>query len=582
MINIDYSRDELITEFALRTLKERYMLSSETSPQEAFARASEAFADNSEHAQRLYDYVSKQWFMFATPVLSNGGTNRGYPISCFLNYVPDSRKGLMEHYAENAYLSSGGGGIGGYWGSVRSDGVGTSSGSRSNGSIPFMKIVDSQMMAFSQGATRRGSYAAYQDISHPEIEEFIVFRKPSGGDPNRRCLNLHHGVNIPDKFMDCVDKDLDWDLIDPHTGNVTKTVKARALWEALMESRIATGEPYLHFIDTTNRLAPESYKALGLTVNHSNLCSEITLHTSEERTAVCCLSSVNLEKYDEWKHHPTFIADLIRMLDNVLEAFIDKAPEELSKAKYSAYRERSLGLGAMGFHAYLQSKMVPFESPMAMSYNLQMFKHISEQARQASMQLTEERGPCPDAEEAGLYFRNSHLLAVAPNASSSILCSNTSPSIEPYSANAYTQKTLSGSSLVKNKYLQEVLKKYGADDKETWKSITTNNGSVQHLDFLEDWEKYVFKTAFEINQHALIELAAARQPYICQAQSLNLFFPAGCDVSYFHKVHLAAFKKGLKTLYYTRSTPVSEAFKVGDELQRAEVVTDSDCVYCEG
>ena len=523
-IKIDYSKDEIIDEFAMATLKDRYMIPGEESPQEAFARAAEAFADDEAHAQRLYDYVSNMWFMFATPVLSNGGTSRGLPISCFLNYVDDSREGITDHFTENAFLSSFGGGIGGTWSDVRSSGTKTSKGSESTGVVPFMKVVDAEMLAFSQGVTRRGSYASYLHITHPEIEEFLDVRKPTGGDTNRKCLNLHHGVILSDSFLEHIhmagkvdNYDDSWDLVDPHTLRVVKRVSARALWVKILQNRMETGEPYIMFEEAVQNDLPDFQKRKGLQVHHSNLCSEITLATDEERTAVCCLSSVNLEYYDEWKDHPAFIPDLVRMLDNVLTSFIEKAPSQLEKAKFSAYRERSIGLGAMGFHAFLQKNNVPFESAMASQYNLEMFDFIKSNADMTTRELALERGACPDDDTASV--RNAHLLAIAPNASSSILCGNTSPSIEPFRANAYTQKTKTGSNLVKNKFLDDILmSKIGHTDvyEETWKSIIANRGSVQHLDILDDWEKDVFKTAVEINQASIIEPASQRQQFICQ------------------------------------------------------------------
>ena len=613
MVQIDLSRDGLLTEHGLAVLADRYLVEGETSPQQAFARAATAFADDEEHAQRIYDYVSRQWFMFATPLLSNGGTKRGLPISCFLNYVPDSRSGLNDHYNENAWLSSVGGGIGGYWGGVRSAGAKTRHGSASSGIIPFMHIVDSQVMAFSQGVTRRGSYAAYLDISHPEIEEFITMRKPSGGDINRKNLNLHHGVNIPDAFMELVeasmydaDADDSWPLIDPHTKQVVKTVSARALWEQLILTRLATGEPYLHFIDASNRALPFSLVARGLRVNQSNLCSEITLPTNEDRTAVCCLSSVNLEKFDEWKDDPRFIGDLIRMLDNVLQVFIDtvrKDYPDLEKAAYSAEMERSLGLGAMGFHAYLQSKMIPIDSPMAVGLNKRIFAHIKEQAVIESHKLAAERGEAPDME--GTRLRNAHLLALAPNASSSIICGGTSPSIEPYRANAYMEKTLSGSKLAKNRYLDLLLVKkaeakffkdaYNIDDinaahdeadkwiSDQWEQIVSDKGSVQNLECLSDHEKAVFRTGIEVDQMALIQLASDRQEYICQAQSLNLFFPANASVLEIHAAHFAAWKRGLKSLYYLRSEAISRAENVTTKIKASDlmaVAMTDECLAC--
>jgi len=587
MIEIDYSKDKLLTEFSFKTLEDRYLVGDEKSPQEAFARAAEAFADDEEHAQRLYDYASNLWFMFATPVLSNGGTRRGLPISCFLNYVDDSREGITDHYTENAFLSSFGGGIGGSWSTVRSQGTKTSKGSESTGVIPFVKVVDSEMLAFSQGVTRRGSYASYLHMSHPEIEEFLDIRKPTGGDTNRKCLNLHHGVVIPDKFMEVIHRatkeenfDDSWELIDPHSGEVKKVVSARALWVKLLQNRMETGEPYIMYEDAVNAELPQFQKDKGLYVNHSNLCSEITLATNDERTAVCCLSSVNLEYYDEWSKVPAFIPDLIRMLDNVLEYFINNAPDQMEKAKFSAMRERSIGLGAMGFHAYLQKNMIPFESIFASTINDEMFFHIKSQAQKTTEQLAVERGACPDDDSCSV--RNAHLLAIAPNASSSIICGNTSPSIEPFRANAFTQKTKSGSFLQKNKFLEKLLDEYTSNDDSTWKSIVTNKGSVQHLDILTDEEKEVFKTAVEINQAWVVEHAAARQEYICQSQSVNLFFPPDVNKGDLHNVHMLAWAKNMKTLYYLRSEAISRADNVSNKIKREIIFEQQDCLSCEG
>lgn len=608
LTGIDLSRDELLTPFGIATLKDRYLLPEETSPQEAFMRAATAFGDNPEHAQRLYDYVSKGYFMFATPVLSNApkrlrwGTEfklnfvsecyeakkRGLPISCFLNFVPDSRKGLTEHYTENAWLSSIGGGVGGYWGAIRSNGIDTSGGSRSSGMIPFMKVVDAEVLAFAQGVTRRASYAAYADISHPEIVEFLEIRKPTGGDANRKCLNLHNAVNIPDSFMQIIENcmkdptaDDSWPLVDPHTKRVVQVVSAKELWQRILELRVQTGEPYMHFIDTTNRALPRAQREAGLWVHQSNLCSEITLPTNEDRTAVCCLSSVNLELFDEWSKLPLFVEDLVRMLDNVLEYFIANAPDDIYKAKFSASMERSIGLGAMGYHSLLQKKSIPFESAMATSVNRQVFSHIKRKAEAATVKLAQERGACPDA--GGEMRRNMHLLSIAPNASSSILCGGTSPAIEPHRANAFTHKTQSGSWLVKNKYLEEVLEAHGMNDEDTWSSIITNRGSVQHLDFLSQDEKDVFKTAMELDQRWLIEHAHHRQEYICQAQSLNLFLPADVDIAYLHHVHFRAWKAGLKTLYYLRSEAIKRADNVSVKLDKAVLKdTDNVCLSCEG
>lgn len=580
-VKIDYSRDSLLTPFGITTLADRYFTDGEKSPQDAFARAAEAFSDSPEMAQRIYDYASKLWFMFSTPILSNGGTKRGMPISCFLNFVPDSRGGLTGHYTENAWLSSMGGGIGGYWGRVRSNGVNTSGGSRSSGAIPFLKVVDAEVLAFAQGVTRRASYAAYLDISHPEIEEFLEMRKPSGGDANRRCLNLHHGVNITDAFMVAVERGTDWDLIDPHSKVVVRTLPARDLWQRLLDMRMQTGEPYIHFIDASNRALPESQKQLGLAVHQSNLCSEITLPTNDERTAVCCLSSVNLATWDEWKDDPQFIKDLVRFLDNVLSYFIENAPPELSKAVYSASQERSIGLGAMGFHALLQSYGLAFDSPMAVGINHKIFKHIKEQASRATRELAGERGAAPDSSLSD-PVRNMHLMAIAPNASSSIICGDTSPSIEPYRANAYTAKTKTGSFLVKNPYLTKVLAEMGKDTHEVWSSIITNGGSVQHLQFLDETQKGVFKTAIEIDQRWIVDHAAERQEYICQAQSVNVFLPANADVTLLHHVHFRAWKKGLKSLYYLRSEAIRRAETVSTKIARSALNDYEGCLSCEG
>jgi len=587
MVKIDYSKDKMLTEFSKKTLQDRYLVGDEKSPQEAFARAAEAFADDEDHAQRIYDYASNLWFMFATPVLSNGGTKRGLPISCFLNYVDDSREGITGHYTENAYLSSMGGGIGGGWSDVRAQGTKTSKGSESTGVIPFMKVVDAEMLAFSQGVTRRGSYASYLHMSHPEIEEFLDVRKPTGGDTNRKCINLHHGVVIPDKFMEIIHRAAheenfsdDWELVDPHSGEVKKVVSARTLWVKLLQNRMETGEPYLMFEDAVQADLPEFQQRKGLKVNHSNLCSEITLATNEERTAVCCLSSVNLEYYDEWKKHPAFIPDLVRFLDNVLTFFIANAPDELERARYSAERERSIGLGAMGFHAYLQKNGIPFEGAMATAANLEIFKHIKTQAQTETERLAVEKGACPDDDSCSV--RNAHLLAVAPNASSSIICGNTSPSIEPYRANAYTQKTKSGSYLMKNKFLEEVLDKYGQNIDSTWTSIITNKGSCQHLEFLSDEEREVFKTAVEINQAWVVEHASMRQDYICQSQSVNLFFPPDVNKADLHNIHMLAWAKNMKTLYYLRSEAISRADNVSNKVKREIIFEQADCLNCEG
>lgn len=582
-INIDYSRDDLLTESGKTILKDRYLLPTEASPQDGFARAAKTFADDQAHAQRLYDYASKLWFMFSTPVLSNGGTTRGLPISCFLNYVDDSREGLADHYTENIWLSSMGGGIGGYWGDVRSQGMATSIGNKTTGVIPFMHVVDSQMTAFHQGATRRGSYASYMDVSHPEIVEFIEMRKPTGGDIHRKNLNLHHGINITDAFMEAVQKGDSWDLIDPHTKQVIKTTDARTLWIKILETRIATGEPYISFIDTVNAALPESQKKLGLKFNHSNLCSEITLPTAKDRTAVCCLSSVNLEYFDEWKDNKLFIEDLVRMLDNVLEHFITSAPSYMWRAVNSARCERAIGLGAMGLHSYFQKREVAMDGEKSKDINDYIFKHIHNEAQSANEKLGAERGSPADMEGTGL--RHSHVIAIAPNASSSVICGGTSPSIEPLRANAFSQKTLSGTFLMKNKYLERVLIRHDRNNKEVWKSIVTNGGSVQHLDFLSDEEKKVFKTAIEMDQRLLVDLAADRQQYICQSQSLNLFLPPDVDTKTLHGIHLRAWKGKVKTLYYMRSQALKKVENLSSQIERTirqdYQQEEAACVACE-
>lgn len=585
-ITIDLNRDSLLPEASLQVLKDKYLLAGEDSPQEAFARAACAFGDDSEHAQRLYNYASKHWFMFATPILSNGGSERGLPISCFLNHAEDSIGGLADNFTENMWMSVKGGGIGTYWGGIRSVGTPTSKGNKTTGAISFMKTVDSLMLACHQGSTRRGSCATYLDISHPEIEEFIVMRKPTGGDINRKNLNLHHAVNITDSFMKAVLNNGDWNLIDPHTRGVKKTVKARDLWKSIISTRIETGEPYLHFIDTSNAALPKSLKDKGLRIYSSNLCSEIFLPTTPDRTAVCCLSSVNAEKYMEWKDDEMFIEDLMRMLDNVLQHFIDNAPDELSRAVYSAQQERSVGLGMMGFHSFLQQSGIPFESPIALSWSENLAKKIYMRASEASMKLADERGEAPDMEGTGLRF--AHMIAIAPNASSGIVCGTVSPSIEPYNANAYTQKTSSGDFLIKNKHLRKVLaEKYNKDERAVWDSIITNDGSVQHLDFMDESDKAIFKTAHEINQMFIVEHAARRQPFICQGQSLNLFFLADCDISYINRVHFDAWAKGLKGVYYCRSKSSQRAEDVTKlehetKVQQQPVEEEEECLMCQG
>lgn len=656
----DYSRDALLTEFGKATLRDRYMLETETSPQEAFWRAARAWADDENHARRLYSYVSRLWFMFSSPVLSNapvrtswgksfednfkahhfGDQVRGMPISCFLNYVDDSRTGITDHYTENAMLSSMGGGIGAYWGAIRTAGAETSGGSASSGAVPFMGVMDRLVLAFAQGKTRRASYVMYTDIGHPEILEFISLRKPTGGDLNRKTLNLHNAVCVSDAFMEILERCMkdenandDWPLIDPHTKQVVQVVSARALWQQLLEIRVQTGEPYLFFVDTANRAMPRSQREMGLRIHASNLCAEITLPTNKDRTAVCCLSSVNLEHFDEWSKDPRFIEDIVRMLDNVLEFFIQNAGEVKQSARealkddvlthyaerlgvvidetelervvsylverqlnvvrravYSARCERSIGLGAMGFHSLLQSKGIAFEGVAAMSMNRRVFAHLDSHALEASIKLAHERGAAPDA--GGEMLRNMCRIAVAPNATSGIICGGVSPSIEPHRANAFTQKTDSGSWLVKNRHLERVLDACGQNTDEVWSSIVASEGSVQHLDFLSKEEKDVFKTAMELDQRWLIEHAARRQPYICQSQSLNLFLAPNVQIPYLHAVHYQAWKSGLKSLYYVRSSTMKRANNSTDAMQQAQTApaarleellsTEAVCMACEG
>ena len=579
-VTIDYEKDNRLSDQAITLMRDYYMLEHESSPQEAFARASVAYCDGDlDFAQRIYNYASDGWFMFASPVLSNApdrdGGNRGLPISCFLTYVGDNLDSLIEHNGEVAWLSVKGGGVGGHWGNVR----GISD--KAPGPIPFMKVVDSQMTAYKQGKTRKGSYAAYLDVSHPDIEEFVNFKVPTGGDINRKCFNLFNAVNITDDFMEKVINDGQWNLIDPSTGITRDTVSARRLWQRILEARFRTGSPYLNFIDTARRSLPEAQRKLGLTINGSNLCNEIHLATSEERTAVCCLSSVNLEKYDEWRD-TGMVGDLIRFLDNVLQFFVDNAPEELSKAIYSASRERSIGLGAMGFHGYLQSKGIGWESWQAASENYQIFKNIKEQSVEATKQLAEERGECPDG--VGTGVRNMHLLAIAPNANSSIIC-GCSASIEPRISNCYVHRTRAGSHTVRNPYLEKVLEKHGKNTKKVWQSILEHEGSVQHLEFLDMGEKDTFKTAFELDQSWVVEHSAKRQEFICQGQSVNVFFPAGTDKVIVNQVHLKAWKEGLKGLYYLRTTAGVTAEKVGTKVDRDALkdFTDEEvCVSCQG
>lgn len=592
-IQIDLSRDELFDKLGLQRLKESYMREEEESPQERFAFVSSMFGSNIEHAQRLYEYSSKHWLSYSTPILSYGRSKKGMPISCFLNYINDTAEGLVDNLSETNWLSMLGGGVGIGFGIRSSD-------DKSVGVMPHLKTYDSSCLAYRQGRTRRGSYATYLDISHPDILMFLEMRKPTG-DPNVRCLNLHHGININDRFMELIERcmtdpeaDDGWNLTDPHTGEIRETVSAKELWQKILELRMETGEPYIHYIDTSNKFLPEWQKDLGLKINQSNLCSEIILPTNKDRTAVCCLSSVNLEYYDSWSKNTMFLKDIAEMLDNVLQYFIDNAPDEVSRAKFSASRERSIGVGALGFHAYLQKNMLEWESWQATSANVRMFKHIRSKLDEANMELGTERGEAPDAVGTGRRF--SHVMAVAPNASSSIIMGNTSPSIEPFRANAYRQDTLSGAHLNKNKYLVDLFKgkieigETKQTEEEIWSSVISNDGSVQHLRFLTDEEKNVFKTAMEIDQRWVIEHAAKRQEYIDQAQSLNLFFRPDSNIKYLHAIHYLAWKQGLKTLYYCRSEKLGKADKVSTRIERniikeidlTAMVEEDVCIACEG
>jgi len=568
IIKIDRSRDSKLTDFGKATLNDRYLGHNE-SYQDLFARVASSYADDNLHAQRIYNYISNLWFMPATPVLSNGGTKRGLPISCFLNEASDSLSGILDLWSENVWLAAKGGGIGSYWGNLRSIGEKIGKVGKTSGIIPFIKVMDSLTMAISQGSLRRGSAACYLPIDHPEIEEFIEMRRPTGGDPNRKALNLHHGVLVTDAFMRAVETDEQWALKSPADGTVQQTISARNLWIRLLTARIETGEPYIIYIDTVNRQIPQHHKLANLTVKTSNLCSEITLPTGidkngRDRTAVCCLSSLNLEKYDEWKDDKVMINDVMRFLDNVLTDFIDRAPDQFDDAKYSAEKERSVGLGVMGFHSYLQQHSIPLESVMSKVWNKKIFKHIQENVDQASKDLADERGPCPDAADYGYNERFSNKTAIAPTASISIICGGASPGVEPVAANSYTHKTLSGSFNVRNRYLVELLEKQGKNTEEVWSGITTNEGSVSHLDFLTDLEKDVFKTAFELDQKWIIELSGDRTPYISQAQSINLFVAADIHKRELHKIHFDAWKKGLKSLYYCRSKSIQRAENVND------------------
>ena len=576
-IKINASRDALLTTFGKATLTDRYLLPEE-SFQDLFARVAMHFSDDSAHAQRIYDYMSQLWFMPSTPVLSNGGAKRGLPISCFLNEANDSLDGIVELWNENVWLAARGGGIGSYWGNLRSIGESVGPNGKTSGVVPFIRVMDSLTLAISQGSLRRGSAAVYLPVNHPEIEEFIELRRPTGGDPNRKALNLHHGLLISDAFMRAVENDEEWALASPKDGSVLRKLSARSLWIRILTARVETGEPYLVFVDHVNRAVPEHHKLAGLSVKTSNLCSEITLptgidHHGKQRTAVCCLSSLNLEKYDEWENHPTFIEDIMRFLDNVLQDFIDTAPDTMERARYAAMRERSVGLGVMGFHSFLQALGIPFESVMAKVWNNRMFRHIRCHADTASHILAAERGACPDAKDYGVAERFTNKLAIAPTASISIICGGASPGIEPIAANSFTHKTLSGSFNVRNKHLKVVLAKHGRDDDDTWSSVTTNEGSVQHLDFLSEDEKQIFKTAFELDQRWLIEHAADRAGQICQSQSLNIFLPGDVHKRDLHQVHMLAWKKGVKSLYYCRSKSIQRSENVTSASSKNGVAT---------
>ena len=590
-ITINPNRDQKFDELGVRRLKESYMSENELSPQERFAFVSRTFGSNLEHAQRLYEYSSKHWLSYSTPILSYGRSSRGLPISCYLNYINDTAEGLVDNLSETNWLSMLGGGVGVGFG-IRS------AGDKSTGVIPHLKMYDASSLAYRQGKTRRGSYAAYLNIDHPDIILFLEMRKPTG-DQNFRCLNLHHGINITDKFMELIeactlDPDIDdsWELKEPHTGEVKEIVSARDLWQRILEMRMHTGEPYLHFVDQSNRKLPDWLKNLGLQVNQSNLCSEIILPTNKDRTAVCCLSSVNLEYFDEWSQDENFLSDMLEMLDNVLQKFIEEAPPQVARAIYSASQERSVGVGALGFHAYLQKRKVPFESAIAKSMNMRMFKHIRTALDAANLRLGKERGEAPDAKGTGL--RCSHVMAIAPNASSSIIMGNTSPSIEPWRANAYRQDTLSGAYLNKNKYLDKLIKEKIDEDPSinydrVWSSIISHEGSVQHIKFLSDYEKDIYKTAMEIDQRWVIEHASDRQEFIDQAQSLNVFFRPDSNVKYIHAVHFQAWRKGLKTMYYCRSEKIGKADKVSRSIERQIIkeidlttLADDECLACSG
>ena len=567
-VRVDRSRDRLLTDFGRATLDDRYLLPGE-GYQDLFARVASYYGDDAAHAQRLYDYISRLWLMPATPVLSNGGTQRGLPISCFLNEASDSLDGIVGLWNENVWLASKGGGIGSYWGNLRSIGEKVGQNGKTSGVIPFIRVMDSLTLAISQGSLRRGSAAVYLPVQHPEIEEFIEIRRPTGGDPNRKAPNLHHGILVPDEFMRAVEDDALWSLRSPKDQSIVRQISARSLWIRILIARVETGEPYLVFSDHVNNARPDFHKLAGLEIKTSNLCSEITLPTGldqygRQRTAVCCLSSLNLETWFDWKDHPLFIEDTMRFLDNVLQDFIDRAPDEMERAKYAASRERSVGLGVMGFHSFLQSQNVPFEGVIAKVWNKRMHKHIREQADAASRLLAEERGPCPDAADYGVMERFSNKMAIAPTASISIIAGNASPGIEPIAANVFLQKTLSGSFTVRNRHLQQLLEERGMDSDAIWSSITLRSGSVQHLDFLTEQERAVYKTAFELDQRWVIEHAADRAPYVCQSQSVNVFLPANVHKRDLHEIHLLAWKRGVKSLYYCRSLSIQRAEGVSD------------------
>ena len=591
-IKIDRSKDEKLTDFGKATLSDRY-LGQHESYQDLFARVASIYADDNLHAQRIYNYISNLWFMPATPILSNGGNERGLPISCFLNEAGDSLNSILDLWSENVWLAAKGGGIGSYWGNLRSIGEKIGRVGKTSGIIPFIKVMDSLTMAISQGSLRRGSAACYLPIDHPEIEEFIEMRRPTGGDPNRKALNLHHGVLVSDAFMRAVETNSEWALKSPKDGIIQSTLSARNLWIRLLTARVETGEPYIIFADTVNRQIPQHHKLAGLNVRTSNLCSEITLPTGidkdgKDRTAVCCLSSLNLETYEEWKDQPNFIEDVMRFLDNVLTDFITRAPDSFKDAKYSATRERSVGLGVMGFHSFLQKNSIPLESVMSKVWNNKIFEHIQIKVDQASKKLAKERGACPDAEEYGFKERFSNKTAIAPTASISIISGGASPGVEPVAANSYTHKTLSGSYNVRNRYLKKVLEKYGKNNEETWSTITTNQGSVEHLDFLTRNEKDVFKTAFELDQKWIVELGADRTPYISQAQSINIFLPADVHKKELHQIHFQAWKKGLKSLYYCRSKSIQRAENINNKLSTETTIAgtkedqdNEECLSCQ-